>query len=398
MAPPRAVVQEHSVDAPQHPRRATDDTCVLLTQLSPDADQPVDPIRAVVKIASLVSTGSPRSRGEDEAHVRRLVEAEGPLPPIVVHRPTLRIIDGHHRVSAAKRKGFDEIEACFVDGSEESAFVAAVRENVAHGLPLSLADRRSAAERILVTHAHWSDRAIAKTTGLSANTIGAMRRATGENEQLDTRIGEDGRVRPLNAAAGRRLAAELISSKPDASLREIAQAAGICPSTVRDVRKRLDRGEGPLPPSEIDKSNSPLPEDGKQVTTRREDNEGKPFRGRGRGRGGPLPPIQPTPIASHEPADITPVLQMLFKDPSLRLNASGRELLRWLQFHAVTSADSQRIPDQVPPHCIDHLVEVASRCATNWAAIADDWARRSADNGLNPPSGGVAHMGAQRRR
>ena len=201
----------------------------------------------LVEIAQLVPDGSPRSDGEDHAHVERLLEAEWPLPPILVHRPTMRIIDGFHRVRAAKRKGFQEIQTIFLDGSLESAFIVAVEANVTHGLPLSMGDRRAAAARILQTHSDWSDRAIAASTGLSAKTVSAIRCANAENPQSNKRVGRDGRVRPLNARVGRQHAAQLLASRPNASLREIAKAAGISPGTVRDVRERLTRGEDVVP-------------------------------------------------------------------------------------------------------------------------------------------------------
>jgi hypothetical protein len=235
-----------------------------------------------------------------------------------------------------------------------------VQENVAHGLPLSLSDRRAAAAKILQTHIHWSDRLVATTTGVSAKTVSAIRCATEENRQSHDRLGRDGRVRPLNAAAGRQLAAQLIGSRPDASLREIAQATGISASTVRDVRARLLRGEDPVPTS-----NDSRPHQSKPVGDKRE-----PAR-----RGRPKPP--PTTAVTVESSAVTPVLRALSNDPALRMNAAGRELLRWLHHHAVSSSDSQKIADFVPDHCCQQLVELARRCSANWAFIADDWERRS---------------------
>lgn len=142
-----------------------------------------------LKIASLVRADSPRSTGEDSVHVQRLIEADWPLPPILVHRATMRIVDGFHRVSAAICKGADEIEAIMLDDSLDSAFLIAVHANVTHGLPLSLPDRRAAAATILQTHSEWSDRAIARATGLSAKTVNAIRCASAEDVQLDKRVG-----------------------------------------------------------------------------------------------------------------------------------------------------------------------------------------------------------------
>lgn len=353
--------RQQIVEGPPQQRQRRSDTVVSLRHEGFGEDPDPKPIRTLVKIASLVGAGSPRSRGESEAHVQCLVEAEWPLPPILVHRPTMRIIDGHHRVAAAKRKGFENIDAYLVNGSEESAFIVAVRENVVHGLPLSLSDRRAAAARILRTHAHWSDRAIATTTGLSAKTVGAIRRATEENQQSHNRLGKDGRVRPLNATAGRRLAAELLCLQTGGSLRDIARAAGISVSTVRDVRDRLRRGEPPVPASHAEKRSAKVQE-GEQRDASRSDC--------------PTPSLG-TFANIAEPADINRVLHSLSKDPALRMNESGRELLRWLHLHAVSCADSQKIPESVPDHCLDHLIEMARRCSANWAIIAREWSQRS---------------------
>jgi ParB-like chromosome segregation protein Spo0J len=282
--------------------------------------------------------------------VQRLVEADRPLPPILVHRATMQVIDGFHRIAAAEQMGAAEIDAYLLDVPAESMFIVAVRANVTHGLPLSLADRRAAAERILCTRSDWSDRAIALATGLSAKTVSGIRCASGENQLSHNRLGRDGRRRPLDAAAGRRLAAELLSSSPSASLREIAAAAGVSPGTVRDVRARLSRGDCPVP--------SPTGEAGVN----------NPVGGR-----------KPSRNSSRaiEPSDVTPVLQTLSKDPTLRMNAAGRDLLRWLHRHAVNSVDSDKIGQFVPDHCVEHLVELASRCAANWSAIAHELEHRA---------------------
>ena len=152
----------------------------------------------IVRIESLAPANSPRLAGEVHEHTQRLAESESDLPPILVHRPTMRIIDGTHRVKAMAYRGRDEIEAEFYDGSLEDAFVLSVHANVQRGLPLSLADRRAAARRILATHAAWSDRAIAQLTGLSAKTISDLRCATAENQALHTR--NRGLRQPRNTA------------------------------------------------------------------------------------------------------------------------------------------------------------------------------------------------------
>jgi ParB-like chromosome segregation protein Spo0J len=322
--------------------------------------------RTTVSIACLVRTGSPRSGGVDEAHVRRLSEAEGPLPPILVHETTMQVIDGFHRVTAAIRKGLSEVDAYLYHGPIESAFVIAVEANVTHGLPLSLADRRAAAVKILQAYPQWSDRAIATSTGLSAKTVGAIRCATADNQQLHERLGKDGRIRPLNAAAGRQLASELLSRRPNAPLREIAEAAGISTGTVRDVRARLWRGDDPVP-----------------ARRRRNGscagNRGKPNHS----------PVREAPA----PADVQPLMAWLARDPALRMSRDGRELIRWLHVHAVETIDVDQIATSIPGHCFENLIELANRCSANWARIAHDLAvtaERKHSEMAVPSRGGIA--------
>ncbi|RAJ67249.1 MULTISPECIES: ParB/RepB/Spo0J family partition protein, partial [unclassified Streptomyces] len=212
------------------------------------ADEGAGRERAVLALDTLLDSDSPRIDGEDGERVRQLAELEAPLPPVLVHRATLRVIDGMHRVRAARLRGDDTIEAEFFDGGDTDAFALAVRLNIAHGLPLTQADRAAAAERLLRARPSWSDRRIAAGTGLSAGTVAAVRRrSTAQDEQLNTRVGRDGRVRPLRAAEGRLRASQVIAANPGATLREIAAVAGIATATAKDVRDRMRQGRGPLP-------------------------------------------------------------------------------------------------------------------------------------------------------
>src|SRR5687768_3713348 len=110
-----------------------------------------------VALSTLLPADSPRVEGEDADHVRALAELECPLPPVIVHRPTMRVIDGMHRVHAATLRGESQIRVVFFDGSPEEAFVRAVQSNSAHGLPLSQADKSAAARRILESFPQWSN-------------------------------------------------------------------------------------------------------------------------------------------------------------------------------------------------------------------------------------------------
>ncbi|MFJ8467817.1 ParB/RepB/Spo0J family partition protein [Streptomyces swartbergensis] len=284
-------------------------------------------------------------------HVEMLVAAGTPLPPIMVHRPTTRVIDGMHRLRAAMLLGHKTIAVRFFDGTEEDAFVLAVKSNITHGLPLSAADRRRAAERIITTHPRWSDRMIASVVGTSAKTVAEIRRNAdvGAAGEL-TRIGRDGRVRPIDVSEGRRLAHDMIVSDPSLSLRQVARAAGISPETVRDVRNRVLRGEDPVP--------RPRPRTpgergtGDRSACRQADLPG---------RGGAECEAKTPPAV---------VVKRLRADPALRLNENGRDLLRLLNIHTVRSEDWTRIIDSVPPHRMETVAQLARSCAEKWFEIA----------------------------
>lgn len=302
---------------------------------------------STVRIGELRTVYTPRSAGIDPSHVYRLTQAEGPLPPIVVRSANMELIDGFHRVAAATKMGRTEIEAYLFDGPDELAFILSVVANISHGLPLPIPDRRDAAARILENHPGFSDRAIASVTGLSSPTVAAVRRTVGDDAQVTKRLGKDGRVRPLNSAAGRRMAAEFIKDNPGASLRQISAAAGVSIGTVRDVRARLARGEGPL-----------LPRPGNDRPT-------------GASLGERWPP-------TGDAAEIMPVLRALSRDPALRMTCAGRELLKWLHQHAVNDVDTAKVSVAVPDHCIDHVIGLATRCSMTWAKLAHELERRQA--------------------
>jgi hypothetical protein len=308
--------------------------------------------RAVVKvpISLLQPCDSPRLAGENKEYIQLLAELEaGALPPIIVHRSTMRVIDGMHRMRAATLRGQEEIEARFYDGNDEDAFVLAVKANVTHGLPLSLGDRTAAAARIIRSHPQLSDRMIAAATGLAGTTVGTIRRCSTEGSmQSNTRVGQDGRVRPVSSAAGRRLANELMNDYPDASLREIAKAAGIAPATVRDVRERVRSGEDPVPPKQrrIERS------------TKRAARGNSLSRHEGSTKG-QVPSIDPAAM-----------LQRLRKDPSLRFNESGRILLRWLDSAITGTTGWERVIENIPAHCAGIIAELAHRKAQEWSEFA----------------------------
>ncbi|MBN6051714.1 ParB N-terminal domain-containing protein, partial [Nonomuraea sp. RK-328] len=308
----------------------------------------------------------------DDDHVRRLAETETELPPILVHRETMRVIDGMHRLGAAVLNGRQMIDVRFFEGSDEDAFLEAVRANITHGLPLSLQDRRVAALRILDSHPGMSDRAIAEATGLSAKTVGGLRRcSTADSPQLNTRVGKDGRRRPLNAEEGRLRAARVIAANPDASLRKIAQDAAVSVGTAHAVRQRIRRGEDPLVPRVTERLGSP---------PGGPDGTGTPGPALGDPRDGTREAAGTAAEAAvalqrrrtDQRADALLRLHSLQRDPSLRLSEAGRHLLRWMHSHVVAKDMRSDLLDAVPSHLAPIVADMALQCAEIWSDFAHD--------------------------
>lgn len=287
----------------------------------------------------------PRTGGVDDAHVLALASASTRLPPIIVHRPTMRVIDGVHRLRAAELAGRTAIAVRFFDGDLDDAFVLAVEANRAHGLPLSLADRKAAAARIIRTHPLRSDRWIARVSGLAATTVGALRRCSSVgDERSNTRIGRDGRHRPIDSSVGRRQAADLMRADPSRSLRAVARAVGIAPSTVLDVRNRISAGLDPVP----------VRKDGAAHTSRTRAE----------------PPRRRTSTRTAQAPGPDAILHMLRRDPSLRFSEAGRALLRWLDKHTVAGVASPPATG-IPAHCLGVVAALARHNARFWADFAE---------------------------
>ncbi len=303
-------------------------------------DAPVE----LIPVESLVASYSPRVIGEDREYALALAESEARLPPIVVHRQTMRVVDGVHRLCAARLRGMDHIEARFITSSESDAFALAVAINVIHGKPLSLADRIAATERMFALHPHWSDRAVAEVVGMSATKVSEIRRTmAGDLIQVESRLGRDGRVRPLNSAHRRTLACELMREDPQASVRQIAMRAGISPATVADVRDRMRRGDSPIPPK--------LRSAGEGADELRELVSRHARR------------VKPAP-------ELLAATEVLRKDPSMKYSDAGRILLRMFDASGIVARDGQSIVARVPPHCKRAVLELLRGYAEIWLSLA----------------------------
>jgi hypothetical protein len=276
------------------------------------------------------------------------------VEPIVVHADSMRVIDGVHRVRAAYMRGDRHVLARMVWCSDVDAFALAVRLNTRHGLQLARADRIAALGRILASFPNWSDRRIAAFVGLSTATVSERRkRSTAQTLQPNARVGRDGRLRPVNAVEGRLRASQIISKRPDASLREVAREAGIAVSTAQDVRRRMCAGEDPLTPRMAAGERSAAPNAGQQPPiTRMHDAAGG----------------QPRRLSGD---DLASAVERLRKDPSVRLTETGRGLLRILEVERAALAATAQSLDALPGHCVATVAAIVHSYARAWADLAD---------------------------
>lgn len=320
-----------------------------------------------IALDRLKPADSPRLGGENLEHVRLLASAGTVWPPILVHRQTMRVIDGMHRLRAARLRGMGEIEAVYFDGDDDEAFLQAIEENIAHGLPLSLSDRKAAALRILKTHSDWSDRFIGQVVSLSPKTVGTIRRgASADIPASSTRVGRDGRHRRLRAAG----AGGVVGAGVDPGVEKAMLRSGGAPREL--VVKRL----------------SPVPAQfSRRDVGQRACNGLSPDGGDGRSaRAGAVAQAATATAAaaarrsrqaggaargSNVAADSRAIVQALSRDPSLRLTDPGRDLLRLLITRAVEPGEWEALAAAVPPHCADAVAALATAYARAWTELAE---------------------------
>lgn len=348
-----------------------------------------------VRIERLRFGLSPRTELCDQRHVAALAEVIDQVPPIVVHRPTMRVIDGVHRVHAARSLGRETIRALLFDGDEVAANIEAVRSNVTHGKPLTLAEREAAAVHIVQLVPDWSDRRIAGVSGLSPKTVARLRaRATVDSAQSRARVGRDGRLRPVDPTEVRRRVAEAVRSDPEASTRAIAARTGASQATVRDVRQRLSRGLSELiarPRRGRKEADRSLDEPGADDAQR----DGEPA-----GDDDPDDPEDPDHPGGHDDHDDRGGVAV--GEPVALTNGAGNGLApgpgsipatdfaTWFEQHRIDEADWQRFVHGLP---ISRVYEVADSCrrfSAAWRAFAialEDRARAHRRSSSSPSSG-----------
>ncbi|WP_199577195.1 hypothetical protein [Streptomyces sp. CRB46] len=230
------------------------------------------------------------------------------------------------------------------------------------GKPLAESRRVAAAVRTIAAYPALSDRRIGSIVGLSDKTVAAIRRRS-TDASSPNRVGRDGRVRPVDPAERRLIARRLLEQDPRASLREIAEAAGIAVATARDVRQRMLKGQDVLPArlrrlreGDTVKSGTSRAGDEDRVhgqrTRRTAVNERNPTKNR-------------------LPDAAIPALGTLSNDPSLRMSALGRSLLRLLVAHPRSHEDWERMVRAVPTYHLAGIARIARLQAEKWLQFAE---------------------------
>jgi ParB-like chromosome segregation protein Spo0J len=267
---------------------------------------------------------SPRSTPVSDTHVAMLMERAEEWPPIVLRRSDHALIDGHHRVEAARRLRLPVIGALFFEGTDHDCYVEAIDRNIRHGLPLSLRERKTAASRLLAERSDWSDRQVAVICGLSPTTVGGLRagavflpvsgaNGSGATGASDRRLGKDGRSRPVDAPAVRRRIREVVQDNPSASVRAVARIVGASPETVRSVRLKMRSAES---------------------------SSAEPF------------------VCAEVPS-------------AFQSTGPGRAFLAWFSKTEITPEDLALYATSVPPERATEVIAEARRRATSWRDFAD---------------------------
>jgi len=255
------------------------------------------------------------------------------MPPIIVFQPTMQVIDGMHRLTAAQRRQQDTIAVRFFDGTAEEAFVLAVAANIAHGLPLTPKDRKAAAARILQMFPDWSDRRIASTSGLSHHTVAVIRRdpSTGQIAQINKRLGRDGKTRALPARDARNVAPTPKGAEDKPLRRELGVTTEDSVGTLHDARPRLEQRIEPSIPSA------------------------------GRGT-----------VPNSRTARGYTAVKRLSSNPAVWFTQDGKALVQLLSRSLQLANEAPSLTSNAPEHSFDTIADAASAISESWSHLAQE--------------------------
>jgi hypothetical protein len=134
------------------------------------------------------------------AHVSELIEAVRARPQFVETHPLVAtktpegvlVLDGEHRLAAYRALKIPTCPVRLVGYDSTTAppkgwgYFESFRWNRDHGLPLTKADRKRAAQYLLREDRSWSIRRVAAETGLSVGLVAGLKKRGVQNEQTIT--------------------------------------------------------------------------------------------------------------------------------------------------------------------------------------------------------------------
>ena len=128
------------------------------------------------------------------------------FPPVIVFSDDKKtyLADGFHRVEAAMRCGFLDIDAIVEQGTARDALWYALGANKAHGLRMSRADVRRAIGMALQEFLERSNKEIARQIGCGDQLVREVRAELESNcviHAVEKTVGADGKLRPAKRKA-----------------------------------------------------------------------------------------------------------------------------------------------------------------------------------------------------
>lgn len=160
----------------------------------------------LLKLSEIITTAGTQIRASINAdavdqYAEAMLDSANKFPPVVVFHDSKEYIlaDGFHRVMAASRNGFKDIEAEVRKGTKSDALKYALSANATHGIRRTNADKRRSVELALSEWPKLSDREIARICAVGNKFVGDVRSelCLEHSSKNETRIGADGKTRKL---------------------------------------------------------------------------------------------------------------------------------------------------------------------------------------------------------
>lgn len=180
----------------------------------------------LLKIADISTTAGTQIRARIDAdtvdqYAEAMRESGNKFPPVVVFHDGSQFVlaDGFHRVMAASRNDFKDIEADVRKGTRADALKFALSANSIHGLRRTNADKRRSVEMALAEWPKLSDREIARICAVGYSLVGEVRKdqlpeSDSCEPQHATRIGADGKERRMPRAESQPAPSNLATDPP----------------------------------------------------------------------------------------------------------------------------------------------------------------------------------------